>query len=210
MLNIQIIGPGIVNHVSTDLQTFAREHIKRPGAFREPLIKCAKEVLTPAFVYNIDVGGRPKRWPPLKASYVAKRLRKREHRAGRTAKGKMLSAPRPGASAFRMEAFAAMARSLPILKDTRKLYNAVGAFARWHIANNEAWWGNLPPRAWYGIVHQVPEIAAKAGRGHTGIPPRQYIYASPQDVDACVKIFEYWLMDKFEEHVKRVYAGVYL
>jgi phage gpG-like protein len=117
-----------------DVQELAKKFARR-GGMREPLLRIAKEVLSPSISTNFDAAGRPEPWP--EADPVSR------YRVARFGKGGSM-----GIS--------------PLLV-TGQLQRAAGAFARWRVRENTLTYGNFPPSRWYAVVHDDADTAARAG-----------------------------------------------
>lgn len=187
-MQIEFLNPRILNHVEKDLRAFGRS-LSRPGAFRQPFEKIRDEVLMPSIAQNFARQGRPQRWPAITIDTIQWRAR-----VGRGQRSLRFTA---GATA----AFDSGAFSGKILIFTKKLMNAATAKARWLIRNNVMTYGSFPEQAWYAVVHNNPEIAARAN-----IPHRPFAMVQiPEDPNAMVEIMSDWLEKQFAKHVKRHY-----
>jgi phage gpG-like protein len=100
---------------------------------------------------------------------------------------------------------------------TGKLRRNMGYMSIWHIDAEKAFIADLPPRIWYGKVHQAgatfsshskafkavhisylgrplgrPDKASSGGV----IPARPFVVVQPEDVQAIEEVFERWLEER--------------
>lgn len=174
-MDILIMNSNVIRLLEKDMQDLAQEFSKR-GGFRTLLEEIRDEVLRPSIEKNFEVGGRPKRWEPLAMATVGMGREEYIASGGGTIGGR-----------------------LP-LTNTGQMRRAATAKARFHIANNQMTYGSWPPKRWFGPVHNMADIAARAQ-----IPHRPFTLIQSEDQVAIQEITGEWVEDKVNKHIKRHY-----
>lgn len=181
VVQVEFLNPNVLNLLSRDLRSLGRNFSKR-GGLRQPIEKSVREVLIPSITENFLAGGRPEPWEPLEASTIMQR-------AG------------VGRATFLASMETLTGSAAPLMR-TRKLFNAAKALARWRIRENTATYdfSTFPEKAWYGIVHDQPPIATRAG-----IPARPFALIQEKDIEDIVQIFWDWIQWRINTDTRRFY-----
>lgn len=155
-------------------------------SFREPLKRSIQRVIAPSMQRNFLVGGRPSWIPLADATLIIK---------------------------------AAAGSKYPVsdpLMRSGLLYRTIGQYNIWTVTTTQAAILDLPPKIWYGALHQAgygQATAAAAGAtsaegfmkmmegviggGHRAhIPARPFAVIQDVDLDAIQVIWEAWMSER--------------
>ena len=178
---VEFLNPNVLNLLDRDLSKLGRDFSKR-GGLRQPIERSVRDVLIPSITENFLAGGRPDAWEPLDPQTIMRRTG--TSRAGFLSQMESLT----GGTA-------------PLMR-TRKLFNAAKALARWVIRENRATYdfSTFPEKAWYGVVHDQPPIAERAG-----IPARPFALIQEKDIEDITQIFWDWIQDRIQLRTRPVY-----
>lgn len=180
-VNILLANPHVLSLVKKDFQDLSEDMFSR-GRLRSLFEEIRDQVNIPSFRKNFEQGGRPKMWDPISEAT----FRQRKSGGG-------------GSEAF---VSAGLAGALHPLIDSRQLMNAATAKARFIIRNNEMHYGNWPEKRWFGVVHNVEEIARRAN-----IPHRPFsLIQIPEDSEKIQEITFNWVFDNIDKHIRRRYV----
>jgi phage gpG-like protein len=89
---------------------------------------------------------------------------------------------------------------LPLSK-TGQMHRAATAKARFYIRDNVMTYGNWPEKRWFGPVHNLPDLSAKAQ-----IPNRPFTILQTEDQAAIQEIGIEWIEDQVNRRIRRRYA----
>lgn len=152
-------------------------------SFREPLKRAIQQVMIPSIRQNFSAGGRPEPWEEL--SEVTEKFRE--------------DAGFPGSG--------------PILVRKGTLQRNMGFLSIWQITPNFATIKELPPRIWYGKLHQsgfggfgdlvkrvgLAAASTKVDQGGSPavhIPQREFVLFQEEDKDHVYEVFSKWLAER--------------
>lgn len=89
----------------------------------------------------------------------------------------------------------------PPLTDTGQMSRAAVAKARFKIAANTMTYGNWPEKRWFGPVHDLVELAARAQ-----IPHRPFAIFQPEDIVQIGEIMMEWVEERTNARIRKVYV----
>lgn len=169
--------------LDADMQDLARDLSSR-GRLRSAFERMRDEVFIPSINQNFAESGRPKRWEPISEETFVRR--------------KTTSKVRKRATAGYIAA--GLSGTLTPLQDTGAMRRAAVKKARFTIRENTMTYGNWPDYRWFGMVHDIEEIATRAE-----IPHRPFVMIQSEDIAPCQEILGDWVEAQVNKNIKLRY-----